>query len=235
MGKDGANFTAENISPGPVITISREVGCSGLKIARKLADKLNKNNKKQEWTVFSKEIFEETSRELEMNEQKLKKILKAENRNTFDEILEALGDKRFKSEQKIKKTVINLIKEIAIAGHCIIVGRGGYFIVRNIPDSLHLRFTAPLEWRINKIAKRHHISKTEALIFINKTEKERESIRKKLNPEGLCNEHYDMEINVSAFSTESVVELLEKSMSLKIHTFKRTNALFDPTKSVLKN
>ena len=42
---------------GPVITISREVGCNGLVLARLIAERLNKNLAKGSWNVLSKEIF----------------------------------------------------------------------------------------------------------------------------------------------------------------------------------
>lgn len=215
MGKNDENFSSDDMLAGPVVTISREVGCAGLKLARKLGDKLNKSAGKRKWKVYSKEIFEETARELEMDHQKLKNILKSEGRGTFDEILGALGDKRFKSERRIKKAVIDAIRAIAIDGCCIIVGRGGHLITHDIQRALHVRFSAPLDWRMKKIASRHKISDQEALKFIDKTEKERESVRKNIKPGTVHDEHYDMDINVSTFASRDVIELLEKAMCIR--------------------
>jgi cytidylate kinase len=215
LGKKNENYSPEDTLPGPVITISREVGCAGLKIAKKLAGKLNETSGKRKWKVFSKEIFEETARELEMDHQKLKKILKTEKRNTFDEILAALGDKRFKSDRRIRKTVIDAIRTIAVDGYCIIVGRGGHLISRDIKNSLHLRFSAPPGWRIEKIAKRDKIPEADAKEFINKTEKERESVRKNISHNISDDGHYDMEINVSAFAMNKLIELLEIAVRIK--------------------
>lgn len=215
MGNKDENFSPDDMLPGPVVTISREVGCAGLKLARKLSNKLNRNAGKRKWKVFSKEIFEETARELEMDHQKLKNILKSESRGTFDEILGALGDKRFKSERRIKKAVIDAIRAIAIDGYCIIVGRGGHLITQDIQNALHVRFSAPLDWRMKKIARRHKITEQEALKFIDKTEKEREQVRKNIKPGTIHNEHYDININVSAFANQDVFELLEKAMHIK--------------------
>lgn len=215
LGKKDEGFSPKDMLPGPVVTISREVGCAGVKMANKLARKLNEQGGKHKWKVFSKEIFEETARELEMDQQKLKNILKAEGRNTFDEILGALGDKRFKSERRIRKAVYDAIRVIATDGHCIIVGRGGYLIAQDIQNSLHIRFKAPLDWRIKKIAQRHCISEAEAKRFIDKTEKERESVRRNIQPVALTDEQYDIEINVASFSTLHTIEILEKAMLLK--------------------
>ncbi|HBL74851.1 MAG: hypothetical protein A2W90_07780 [Bacteroidetes bacterium GWF2_42_66] len=215
LGKKEEGFSPQDMLPGPVVTISREVGCAGVKLANKLAKKLNEQGGKHKWKVFSKEIFEETARELEMDQQKLKNILKAEGRNTFDEILGALGDKRFKSERKIRKTVYDAIRTIAADGYCIIVGRGGNLITRDIENSLHVRLKAPLDWRIKKIAQSHGISITEAIKFIEKTEKERESVRKNIQLVALTDEQYDIEINVASFSTIHTIEIIEKTMLLK--------------------
>lgn len=215
MGKNDENFSPDDMLPGPVVTISREVGCAGLKLARKLEEKLNKCAGKRKWKVYSKEIFEETARELEMDQQKLKNILKSEGRGTFDEILGALGDKRFKSERRIKKAVIDAIRAIAIDGYCIIVGRGGHLITRDIQRALHVRFSAPLDWRMKKIATRHKISDQEALKFIDKTEKERESVRKNIKPGTVHDEHCDININVSVFASRDVIDLLERAMYIK--------------------
>ncbi|MDX9881009.1 MAG: cytidylate kinase-like family protein [Prolixibacteraceae bacterium] len=215
MGKKDEGFCPGDILPGPVVTISREVGCAGVKLAKKLAGKLNEQGGKCKWKVFSKEIFEEAARELEMDRKKLKTVLNSEGRNTFDEILGALGDKRFKSERKIRKTVAGFIRSIATDGHCIIVGRGGHLIARDIRNSLHLRFKAPLDWRVKKIARRHRISETEALKFIGKTEKERESFRRNIQAGAPPDENYDMEINVSVFRNNDIIEIIAKAMIMK--------------------
>jgi cytidylate kinase len=100
-------YPQENREPGPVITISREVGCGGVKLAKMLAEELNHNFAIcKSWRVLSKEIFQESAKELNMEMSKLNKILKESDRNTFDEILAAFGDKHYKSERIIRKTVI---------------------------------------------------------------------------------------------------------------------------------
>ena len=215
MGLKEKSLSPEDILPGPVVTISREVGCAGVKLANQLAQKLNEQGGSHKWKVFSKEIFKEAARELEMDHQKLGKILKTQERNTFDEILGALSDKRFKSERKIQKTVIDFIRTVASDGYCIIVGRGGHLITRDIENSLHIRLSAPLDWRIKKIVQRDHLSEAEAKKFIDATEKERESIRKKIEKEASATEHFDIQINVSSFNSGDLVDIIQKTMTVK--------------------
>lgn len=215
LEKKDEDLSPESIVPGPVVTISREVGCAGLKLAKKLAKKLNKQGGKCVWKVFSKEIFKEAASHLEMDHAKLEKILKTEGRNTFDEILGALSSKRFKSERKIRKAVIDFIRTIATDGHCIIVGRGSHLITHDIENSLHIRFYAPLGWRIKKIAKRHAVTEGEAKKFIIQTEKERESVRANIHHGLSHSECYHLEVNVSEFSPRDVVKIIRDAMELK--------------------
>src|SRR5665647_3721174 len=93
--------------PGPVICISREVGCGGVHIARLLAIELDKRGSCEKWKVLSKEIIEESASELKMDPNKLRRYLKEGDRGIFDEILAAFSEKRFKSERKINKTLID--------------------------------------------------------------------------------------------------------------------------------
>lgn len=200
-------------APGPVLTISRETGCGALKIARKLAVKLNQPNDK--WKVLSKEIFEESARELEMNQDKIKKIMSAENRNTFDEILAALSSKRYKSELKIRKTVVKAIHSLADDGYCILVGRGSHLITKDISHSLHIRLTAPLGWRIAQVAQNHRLSEEKAREFIIKTEKERENFRKHIIPDAEHNDQFDLIIRMTNFSEDQIVDILFNAMKSK--------------------
>jgi len=215
LGKHEHGISSEYLKPGPVVTISREVGCGAVKLAKKLSEELNKLEGSRNWRVLSKEIFEESARELDMDQQKISKFFKAEERNTVDEILAAFSSKRFKSESAIRKTVLDVIRSFAIDGHCIIVGRGGHIITKNIERSLHIKLSAPLEWRIEKIMKSHQIGRVQAKEFIEKTEKERENFRRNLCAKEINNEQFDLVINVSEFSTSSILELLHKALELK--------------------
>ncbi len=144
-------FKKKSMEPGPVITISREVGCNGLKLARLLATRLNAHKLSADWRVLSKEVFNESARELNMDPDRIRKTFKQADKYTFDEILKAFNDKGYKSERKIAKTVSDVILSFAVDGFCIFVGSASHIIARDIQNSLHIRLEAPLEYRINNI------------------------------------------------------------------------------------
>ena len=62
-------------APGPVITISREVGCNGLKMAKLLAERLNSEKPVTDWKVISKEILVASADELNMHIEDVRKTV----------------------------------------------------------------------------------------------------------------------------------------------------------------
>jgi cytidylate kinase len=209
------NYHSVHSEKGPVICISREVGCGGLNIAKLLAAELDKVTICKKWRVLSKEILEESARELDMNPMKLQNIMHDGTRGIFDEILNAFSDKRFKSDRKITKTMVEIISSFAIDGHCIIVGRAGHILSKDIPQSLLIKITAPLEWRINQIIQKDKISRNQALDFIRTTEAERENFRKHI--EGVINkeDEFDLTINLSRMTIPEVIAIIKQAAQTK--------------------
>lgn len=201
-------YVSANSQPGPVICISREAGCGGLNIARLLAAELDKQSIYNKWKVLSKEILQESSRELNMEHDKLRNYLKEGERSLFDDILTAFNEKRYKSDKKIRKTLIDLIFSFANDGYCIIVGRAGHIIARDIEKSLLVKLTAPLDWRVKQIMKKNKLNIRDAYDFIEKTETERDNFRKHIAGDHAKADEYDLAINLSRMSISDVISLI---------------------------
>jgi cytidylate kinase len=206
---------------GPVITISREVGCNGLVLAQLIAERLNKKHPKDSWSVLSKEIFYESARELDLDPEMVRRTFKKTDRYVFEEILKAFSEKRYKSEETIIKTVKEVVRTLAIDGHCIIVGRASHIIASDIKNALHIRLTAPLGYRINTIMTNNKLNRNEAIAFIEKVEKERAAFRKALRESSLREEFFDLTINRGSFTNEQAVDLIEFAVAKKgiLHKF----------------
>lgn len=201
--------------PGPVICISREVGCGAVNIANLLAAELDKHGLCKKWRVISKEILQDSARELDMDPNKLKNYLKEGERGVFDDILAAFNEKRFKSDRKINKTLIDLIKSFATDGHCIIVGRAGHIIAKDIDRSLLVKLTAPIEWRVKQIMDKNNLNLRQALEFIEKTEIERENFRKHIAGDDSKADEFDLTINVARMNMKSVIDLISFATQAK--------------------
>lgn len=200
-------YQSVNAEPGPVICISREVGCGGVNVARLLAAELDKQSMCK-WKVLSKEILEESARELDMDPNRLRSFLKEGERNLLDDVLNAFSEKRYKSERKISKTLIDLINSFAADGHCIIVGRASHIIASGIKKSLLVRLTAPMNWRLKQIMEKNRLSLREAVEFIEKTEKERQNLRKHIAGDDHREDEFDLTINLSRIDVTEAIKLI---------------------------
>jgi cytidylate kinase len=212
--------------PGPVITISREVGCSGLELAHALKERLAHMHHQDNWKVLSKEIFQVSAHELDLEPEQVAKIFKHVDRNAFDDILYSFREKSSVSEKKVRNTVIDVIRSFAEDGHCIIVGRAGNVISADIKNSLHIRLVAPSEFRIKSIMHKNKLDYEEAVKFILQEEKDRQAYRHAVGDKKSDHpEIFDITINRAEFSTEHIVDLvlfiMEKRGMLKDHSSNR--------------
>lgn len=198
--------------PGPVITFSRETGCNASAVAHDLAVRLNEharqNNIRGGWQFINREILEKSAEKLHLDTSHIKKVLTDKDRGVMDEVVEALSGKRHMSDLKIKKTTQEVLKEFAEHGNVILVGRGGVITCRHIRRSLHVRFEAPLEWRINEMMNRFNYDKKSARDFVMKSDKEREHTIGCLTGEKTCNTLFDIIINSSRFTQEQMTEMI---------------------------
>ena len=213
---------------GPVITISREVGCNGLKLAHLIAKRLNAQKPASDWKVLSKEVFHQSARELNLEPERVRRIFKQTDKYTFDEILKAFSDKQFKSERRIVKTVSDVVRSFSIDGFAIIVGRAGHIIANDIYNALHIRLVAPLEYRIKTIMENNRLNREEAIAFIRKVENERILFRKAISKTKLHEDMFDMTLNRASFSDDAVVDIIEYAAIKKkiLSDFKQKNEYY---------
>ncbi|MCW0484388.1 AAA family ATPase [Gaoshiqia sediminis] len=215
FGELGKKDEMKPQNAGPFITISREVGCGGEHLCNLLADELNKHVYCKRWQVISKEVLSHCAEELKIAPQKVHRLFSTGEHYAFDEVISAFTDKYYKSNRVIVKTVREVIRNFAYDGCCIILGRAAHIIAADLDNSLHLRFMAPLEWRIDAISERFKLSRPEALKYIQINEKEKDIYRKHYLKDKNAHEHFDLIIDVSRFTTEQVVRLIVAAFEIK--------------------
>lgn len=164
-------------STGPFISISRDFGCLANPIAKKVAKALNEKYRaagiQQEWKWLNKQVLHESAKALNISPSKIKYIFQSQRKGVMDDIVSALSTRYYKSDKKIRNTIIEVIRSIARTGDVIIVGRGGVAFGQDNPRSLHIKLTAPIEWRIDKIQKNYLKSDSEALRHLLDVDQER--------------------------------------------------------------
>lgn len=151
-----APATKETSGPGPVITISREYGCPSKNIAKALYDKIQEyyTGKDCPWQIISKEIIELSADRLKIPPSKIAYVFKDVSKSMMDEMIESLSTRYYQSDKKIKKIITEVIGDIGRSGHVIMLGRGSVSVTRSMKESVHIRLTAPIEWRVRRLSER---------------------------------------------------------------------------------
>lgn len=204
--------------PGPVVTIARETGCTGKKVAQQLMDSLNKRfpaqTKIEPWKWVGKEIFVEASKELGIDPLVVRNIFE-EKRGIIDEFLSSQSQKYYKNDRTVIKTISEIIRSMANHGHVIILGRGGVPLSRDIPKSLHIYLEAPIEWRINVISEKYCFSLSEARKYVEETDARRIHYREHFEGKGNDYTWVDVKYNSMQLKPAEIVESIIHLMEIK--------------------
>lgn len=204
---------------GPVITISRQAGCGASKLAHDLCKILNEGSghpaKGDAWHFINHEILEKSAEKLNLDPEKLDRVVTDKERGIMDQIVEALSSHSHKSDQKIMKTVREVIGQFAEQGNVVIVGRGGAVVSQHIARSLHIRLESSLEWRIEQVMKKLEYSRAYATQYIRKIDEAREMYVQRMT-QGMKNPAlYDVVLDPSRFTEPQLIEIILHLASVK--------------------
>lgn len=212
-------LTPQKAGPLPVVTLSREAGCSGTTVAANLVQRLNQlqAGKKdwKDWKVINKEVIELAARELELHPSMLEPVFKGEKKTLLDEMVLSMSSKYYKSDRQIRKTITEVIRFYAGQGNVVIVGRAGVVIARDYPRALHIKLQAPLEWRSDVVSRKHGISPAEALKYVQETDKDREKLLSDFRKGASDLKLFDAVINCQSFSVEELAEAIFRLIEIK--------------------
>lgn len=203
---------AKKIYPGPVITISREVGCPAKKVASDLVVRLNSmkrgKSKEHPWRWISKEILMESARELKVDSSQIQHVFEYKSRGVLEDLLLAQSKDYYKSDMKIRTTIAKVIRRFANEGNAIIVGRGGVAITRDIPKSLHIYLEAPLEWRALRVAEKHNFTIDQARSYAQHIDKKRGQFRDFFQGKGSDYTRFDIKLNCMTLDTSEMIDII---------------------------
>jgi cytidylate kinase len=204
--------------PGPVITITREYGCPAKPISQKLSEILSEKKNvagcKNTWKWYSKEILEESAKQLQMDPSKIKYVFDYEKKGYLEDFFSSFSS-FYQSDKKIRLTIGKVIREIAVQGHAIIVGRGGVAITRDIENSLHINLEAPLEWRAIRISQRYNLTLEKAKQVAIETDKHRKEFRDFFEGKNTDYTRVDVTFNCMTLTVDEIVETIVKIVELR--------------------
>ena len=151
-----------------VIAIGRQFGSGGHDMGKALAEKLG-------YDFYDAEIIQMTAGTTGYTPEFIKKNEESMTNSLLYDLVnqmylntdmqdEAPKDKIFEAECQV-------VRDLSEKGSCVIVGRCADYVLRNSANCLKVFFSAPLESRIKRVARRQNISEKEARAVVQKNEK----------------------------------------------------------------
>jgi len=203
---------------GPVVTISREFGCSGSEIAQMLTESINKNSVKKgqnSWRSINKEILGNAAKELDSKPSKVERIMKGEELGYWGDIIGSFLDKQYVSDENIKNTITRVIRGFAEDGRVIIVGRAGYIVARHVPKSFHVKLIAPFDWRVDNVDERFNLKHADAVKTVKDIDEKRNKFLHYFKQNSTEEENFDLIINRKGISKQAVVDIIISALKSK--------------------
>jgi cytidylate kinase len=113
-------------------------------------------------------------------------------------------------------TLATLVRAAAEQGHVIIIGRGSQVVLASRRDVLHVRIVAPLDERIEYVARREGVSLVEAELRIRRKDRDRiHYLRTQYHQQSDDPLLYDLVVNTAVLDLDSVVQLVETALATK--------------------
>ena len=195
-----------------VITLGREFGSGGRELGRRLADHL-------QIAYYDKEILSEIAKRTQLTEEYIHNVVE---HHPYPLLPITVGhslypDMTFQIQQSVYVEQSNIIKEMAAASDCVIVGRCADYILRDIKP-FRIFVYADMESRIARCHKRapegEHLSDKEMKQMIQKVDKGRSKYYEFYTGEKWGNKsNYDLCINTSNVVIKELVPHLAAFLS----------------------
>ena len=197
-----------------IITISREFGSGGRELGKRLADALG-------FAYYDREIVSSIAEKCNLDEGYVENVLrKGLTINvpvTFGHTFYFYSDPTSENELKVLNTQQQIIKELALRGDCVMVGRSSGIILEKY-NPLRLFVYADMEWKVKRCRERasaeEHLTDRELEKKIRQIDAGRARHQKLLTdrkwgaPEG-----YDLCINTTDLEIKKIIPGL-KEMAL---------------------
>jgi cytidylate kinase len=182
----------------PVITVSMEPGSGGSLVAEEVADRLG-------FDYFHRDIIKGIAKSAKIRATVIE-TLENERLSGIEDFISSLYKNQYLYPGIYMEHLLKVVSTIANHGHAVIVGRGANFILP--PEGrFSVRIMAPLEIRIQNVARAYKVPSEKAKKRVIRRESKRSAfIRQSYNADISDPENYDLTINTAGMSIESAVE-----------------------------
>lgn len=193
---------------GPCLLLSREYGCGGGVVARRVGERLG-------WNVFDREIVNEIAQVGHVRQRLVESVderVRTYWERTWLEVLkgEEIGDERYL--RHLRQVVMSLGHH----GQVVIVGRGAQHLLPSA-CGLRVRVVAPLELRVKEVGQREGLSPDQAQSKLQEFDAARRTfIRKVFKCHADSPHNYDLVLNTGEISIEGATEIVLSALRAKL-------------------
>ncbi len=211
-----------------VLTIGRQFGSGGKEVGIRVAKELG-------IPFYDKELLQEAAKKsglcekiIDHFDERPKSLLYSIAMDSYMFALPGAGAGD-SLEQQVYLATFNTIRQLAEQGPCVMIGRCADYALAENPDHLSIFVHAPLDDRIQRVAKRQNLPPDKARALITKTDKRRASYYEYYSSQRWgAVESYDFCLNSSYLGISGTVELVRAIIDHKEHPVPSPTEI-DPT------
>jgi hypothetical protein len=202
-----AHKERRTVAAKPFVTISREFGCDGLDLAQALVDALSEKTG-HAWSMFSRTMLEERQEgDVPLSAAQLDELEAWGHSELQGYVRESFFG--MPSHREVLSHLIELTVLLAQRGEVVFLGGGAGIITAHLPQGLHVRVTAPFDWRVDHYAKRFGKGTKDVESLIRHKHKERETfIKTYLNGNVADPGHYHLCLNNARLTLAQMVHIV---------------------------
>jgi cytidylate kinase len=196
------------LSPWAFVTISREAGSGAMGFGTQLAARLNGAEPPENpWQCLDRELVKRIAADHHISADLIDSLDRSSH-TWISEFFSGLSHSdNAPSELAVFKRCVETVRALARAGHVILVGLGGALITRDMPAGVHVRLVAPLDWRVQHLAKTDHLSPADARQRVLLLDSDRAAFFRKFWPGiAVTPERFHLTLNAGMLTESQMVE-----------------------------
>jgi hypothetical protein len=193
--------------PGPVVSISRDLGCGGRAVAEKLAASLD-------CEILGRDTIDFVAEDLHA-QRRLVDLLDEDGKKTLESWLDGFLHGTPVAYDEYARSLVKVIRSAALRGNVILLGRASNFIL-GLEEAFCVRLVAPMEHRAARIAEYESIDHAAAEKRIRASDEERATFVRRLFHRDVNDPlAYHLTLNLGTLDIDSAVELILTTMNIE--------------------
>ncbi len=197
--------------PPGFVTIARQPGAGGQRLAQALAEQLTQRSGTGPWRAYDRELIERVAHDHDLSESLVASIPDRPQSLLLD-LAEGMRFGRGRpTDEFIYGKVVATIRALAMLGRAVIVGRGGVYCTQDLPGGVHVQLIAPVDQRARRYAAEQGMSPEQAADEIEQIERRRERFFARFWPNApVTAQRFSVTINTARVELEPQVRIVSE-------------------------